>query len=332
MLRFFAPILLAAAGITVSACSNEEYSCDDTGCFYCDGLGCRRVQPDSRTACFGDVECASSERCTDAGCVPICAEDRDCPDGTVCRGDLCLEPTEPDPIATPGSCERSDECPEGALCLNGLCAASNQSCGQGPCSCADSEVCAAGFVCSEQECRPESDACQFDVECGQDASGGGRFCIDGACHDGCGGAGQTCLAGQTCIESVCRDEDAAVGQCQLDVDCQQNLVCLDSSCVEGCSADSDCSSGYYCLNRQCRVDDRPQPFCSSDAMCVAGRRCVDGVCRTPCATSQECLRFDVQFVLCSDEGFCLTSNEAGSDCATSVDCTADRECRDGICL
>jgi hypothetical protein len=64
---------------------------------------------------------------------------------------------------------------------------------------------------------------------------------------------------------------------------------------------------------------------------MAGRTCVDGVCRTPCSTSEECLRFDVQFNICSAEMLCVTTNEATSDCAAASDCASGLDCVDGIC-
>ena len=76
---------------------------------------------------------------------------------------------------------------------------------------------------------------------------------------------------------------------------------------------------------------RPKPFCEFNSDCepwppLRGRRLPNS--RAP--MSAECLRFDVQFNVCKDD-FCVTTNEATSDCATSADCDTGDDCIDGIC-
>src|SRR5688500_4955705 len=80
-----------------SGCSSEEYYCDDSGCWYCDGVSCRRVDPPPRPDCMTDADCPTGSTCTSLGCTEGCASDADCPEGTTCRESMCVGPTEPDP-------------------------------------------------------------------------------------------------------------------------------------------------------------------------------------------------------------------------------------------
>ena len=41
----FVPAILVAITVLGSGCASEDYFCDDTGCYSCDGLGCRLVDP-----------------------------------------------------------------------------------------------------------------------------------------------------------------------------------------------------------------------------------------------------------------------------------------------
>jgi len=319
----FTTFVLAAFATLGTGCASEDYFCDDTGCYSCDGLGCRPVDPPPRTPCAGDYECPEGTTCTDIGCIGGCASDEECALGTECRDGACVAPTEPDPTPTPGVCETNEDClASGLVCLDGLCTAD-------PGVCSDDADCGAGEVCLAGECLADDDVCQFNHECGE-----GRVCINSRCGVGCGltdgPGGGACPAGLVCMDGICSD-DGSTSSCTTNADCSGGEVCLDGACRPECSADSDCADGYRCNSSGvCRLNTRPTPFCSSDSDCMTGRVCVDAVCRTPCADSDECLRFDVQFNVCL-ENLCVTTNEATSDCTTGDDCLAGQVCSDGIC-
>lgn len=57
------------------------------------------------------------------------------------------------------------------------------------------------------------------------------------------------------------------------------------------------------------TDAGPAPFCSTDDQCAAGHPCRGGICRTPCETSADCLRYDVQFQRCVT-GYCMATHES----------------------
>lgn len=321
----FASLMAAAV---LGGCRTERYYCDDTGCFFCDGLGCRPVDAPDRPNCRGDFECADGTICTDAGCVAECAEDSDCPRGTACSNGQCLNPTEPPPTPLPGSCERTEDCGDATLiCVDGFCQVDDRGCGDMGCDCSESGQCADGFICSEGECQPDEDVCQFNAECGAD-----RICVDGSCRAECETAGE-CLAGQTCEDGTCVTPPPPTGECEDNMDCDSGEICVDSSCIAGCGSDTECDEGFYCYGGTCRVDDRPRPFCTVNSDCQSGRECVEGICRTPCSGSDAdalCRSFDVQFVACR-ESYCVTQVEATSNCSTSVDCGPGRECVNGAC-
>jgi Cys-rich repeat protein len=316
-------LALAAFGVTVSAgCAQEDYYCDASGCFRCDGVGCRLLDPPARPPCRGDFECSEGTVCTALGCTAECAADADCVEGTVCRDGLCAAPQEPEPEPTPGTCTRNADCPASGLeCRDGVCVEAPVP------ACSDAAPCASGAVCVEGACVPVDETCQFNFECGA-----GRLCVNQQCVEGCA-ADADCPRGQTCDEAsaVCVAVPPMTGACTNDAACGANRVCLDSVCVDACTTDAACGEGRYCSGGVCRIDTRPRPFCTSNSDCAPGRPCIGGVCRTPCTTSTMCAMFDVQFNFCGAEGYCLTTNEVSSDCRAAADCGSGEACIDGVC-
>ena len=317
--------LPAVAILFASGCASESYFCDETGCYFCDGLGCRDVQAPERPACSGDPDCPDGTLCTDIGCVEGCRNDDDCPRGSECTDRMCLHPTEPPPLRTPGTCVVPEDCASTELtCRDGMCVPDDSSCNTEGCDCAGARTCGGSLVCSADECRVPADVCRFNHECGDR-----RICLDGRCSVRCL-EDMDCPDGQSCESAICRDLPPPTGECRVDADCGDGRACREEVCEDSCTTDSNCAEGDYCREGVCELDDRPKPFCERNADCEAGHPCVGGICRTPCTTSDECLRFDVQFNVCQG-GFCVTTNEVTSDCLTSEDCDGEKDCIDGIC-
>jgi len=326
-------LLLSLAGVALvtgcNGCSNERYYCDATGCYSCDGIGCREVSPPDPDPCFGDYQCADGESCTVDGCIPSCTSDEDCPRGTVCdtTAHLCLAPGETPPADKPGVCTRNADCPSPpeAICVDGLCQRSELDCGAESCDCSADEPCESGFVCADGQCLADSATCHFDTDCGAN-----RTCIDGLCFAECGGA-VTCATGFSCVDGGCKPDMPPTNECTTNDQCATDEVCVDSTCVPGCTADANCPTGYYCSSMVCVVDTRPKPFCSANTNCAQGRSCIDGVCRQPCDTDTQCQMVSGTVPFCRNH-VCVTSNEANSNCITSVDCAGSNiECVDGVC-
>jgi len=213
--------LTAVLGGGCDGC-NEEYYCDETGCFWCDSYGCRPVDPPSVAECaHGDWECpADRPFCTDDGyCVAQCTEDADCPIGLQCIEGLCLEPGT---VSRPGM--RPGYCGDAAICAGDeYCAPSRCCLPTGGSNCCADIDCAEGQVCDTElhECvTPAEDAgtdvpdgttdgppppppqCTSNAECPDF-----YLCIDAVCKLPCTTSAE-CGAGCECVGGFCTDPDA----------------------------------------------------------------------------------------------------------------------------
>lgn len=319
---FLVGLLLTATLSVTAGCSSESEYCDETGCFFCDGLGCREIEPPERLACRGDFECTvPGEVCTDLGCAATgCSEDADCAMGHACRDSYCVAPTEPNPTPTPGACMTNGDCDDDLQCLDGMCVPT-----EAPPACTVDDDCEGAMVCAEGECREPSNVCRFSSECGE-----GRVCINERCALSCQADPSICPEGFSCGDDGVCVEETASPECVSNSDCDGEQVCLDGSCVDECSTDAECAEHEYCYFGSCRFDDRPNHFCESDTDCNEGAVCRNYVCRSPCTENAECPRFDVSLTFCLDN-VCATTNEATSDCSEAADCMAGQNCIDGIC-
>jgi hypothetical protein len=102
---------LVLSSLAQGGCSgcNEEYYCDETGCFWCDSYGCRPVDPPEVAECsHGDWECpADRPFCTaDGYCVATCSTDEECPTGLRCVEGFCLLPDAVTPPPLPADRRR----------------------------------------------------------------------------------------------------------------------------------------------------------------------------------------------------------------------------------
>lgn len=317
--RFAITLGLAAASLALSACSQEDYYCDADGCYVCDGLGCRNVDPPGRTACEGDCDCASGTLCTSLGCASSCSADADCPRGTRCSSGLCLGPREsatPTGVCPP--CTTDTECADegaGYVCVGGTCRPPARP------QCTVDGDCTAPATCVDGECRTPDETCRFSAECGP-----GRVCVNEHCTTQCD-ASRPCPTGATCEAGFCVEQPPTT-MCGTGGACGTGEICVDGTCWDACSTSAECGAGRYCAtDGRCRLDDRPQPVTS----CIAPASPVDGVCRTPCETATDCRAFDEQLTFCGTDMLCYTTNEATSDCAQQSDCGAGQSCIDGTC-
>jgi hypothetical protein len=143
----------------------------------------------------------------------------------------------------------------------------------------------------------------------------GTIPTNGAC------TADTCVAGNTCVGSLCRTF------CGKDADCGLNGHCVTavtddanaqpitglSACFSGCAVDSDCATGC------CR------PLASAPG---AGNLCLtaDACCAqtgASCATNGDCCGF------AQSEAVCVTEAAGGAICRAS--CTTGSDCQSGCC-
>jgi hypothetical protein len=353
--------LLGLASLALIGCQQESRYCDDTGCFYCDGLGCRTVNPPGRAACDCPSDCIDGTTCTSLGCATTCTDDAA---GTelchslgwpACRGGVCVANAETTVTTQTCSCTASTamtDCHDGRICHDGECVdgcsptmpcATDQICIDGTCQtdgrhvCSSANPCEAGSVCVDGECRvdmgPGDETCQFNSECGA-----GRVCVNQRCTEACSDS-NPCPTGAVCEGGFCHEQLPPTGTCTVNTDCTAGQVCIDGRCLAGCTGDADCAAGNYCdtATGVCRFDDRLHPGCGPLAGCAMGSICVNGSCRSPCSTDAQCPLFDVQFNFCraasstASELVCVTTNEATSDCASAADCMTGEDCVDGVC-
>lgn len=341
--------LLGLASFSLVGCNNESRYCDDTGCYFCDGLGCRLVNPPTRTTCACATDCGSGSSCTSLGCTQTCVEGTICSDGTACRSGFCLGPREPLPTAQDCTCTTTAECSRfgprlvclpqatgagrcglgctsqadcttGNSCVNGMCMPNQTQVG-----CDATHPCATGSTCVGGSCVPDAQICQFSTECGA-----GRICVNQQCTAACS-ATNPCVGSATCgADGFCHEVIPPPTGCSTATDCASGQTCVDGRCFSGCAVDSDCPHGDYCDAGVCRLDTRTNPACGNGRPCASGSVCHNGACRSPCTQDAQCPLFDVQTNFCIDM-VCATTNEATSNCASAADCMGGEICVDGNC-
>lgn len=331
---------LFIVAICASGCSRERLRCYETaasspfgraGCYYCDGLGCREVDPGDRPLCSSDSDCGAGQLCSAAGCIDQCSGAVDCGGGYVCNGSLCLEPGEEIPVLTPGTCVESAGCADGRICIDGRCTVVPP-----PPSCSrDSDCSGATPLCDDAS--GTCVACRFADECGA-----GATCVDAECREACG-IDNPCGAGLRCNGSFCEAIPPETGMCTSDASCPGGHTCIDGVCVAHCTSDAGCGAGFICdlALGACEPGIVPNPFCRIDSDCSGDSRCIVGACRVTCPGSgrtgnEYCLRADVGLPFCVDfreqsVSVCVTSQIATSNCGTSAECDAGEHCIDGAC-
>ncbi|HEY4183978.1 MAG TPA: MYXO-CTERM sorting domain-containing protein [Polyangia bacterium] len=153
--------------------------------------------------------------------------------------------------------------PDAAACANPA-----QICDRGRCvdECDDTvNPCGAGFVCDLGACKVPT--C-VGITCAP-----GKFCVAGACQDGCiGGNGVpvACPQGQTCQAGRCVDPCASIT-------CATGQVCESGQCLPPCSCRA-CPTGKACGPNDVCVDKGCE-----NTVCPTGDICVGGICRdSPC--------------------------------------------------
>lgn len=258
----FSTVCIAGAASLLSACAGEEYFCDDTGCYYCDGLSCREVDPPG--ACVTSAECAASGfACLDGECTAVpgaCVTDEGCATNQRCIAGVCEDRTD--------LCQFNYECPEGELCVNARCHA----------TCNLDMPCIAPLVCTDGICIDDPAICVRNRDCGTN-----NLCVDGACRPECGG-GLECGDGFYCREGICRyDGRPAAPFCTTEAQCMPGHPCVNGVCRTPCETHAECLrfdvQFNYCLDNLCVTTNEATSNCTIGTECGAHQACIDGICR-----------------------------------------------------
>jgi len=298
----------------------------------------------AQTPEFGKANCANGTNCFDDN---FCYSWFDCGPCQTCENSQCVEK---DPNAY---CQEDWECPcppnddQFYSCSDNKCVLtckSNSDCG-------DCEVCdPTSFTCqpgcaSDAQCNPLNSGRAPDARAG-------TYCIDCECVTPCEPSVlcdgpddiNTCGQGQYCAEKIerastdpsfesrpflyecvygCKEDS----QCEIEVTeisnddgsitrYERQPVCLDNSCVNACSRNSDCISALdeFCVEGECRSLGKP---CLGDSSCPDGEYCSDGHCKSGCSSSSDC------FETCEKESSCVDACPPEPTCTCTDFFTAE---------
>lgn len=178
---------------------------------------------------------------------------------------------------------------------------------------------------------PEIDAWVPHCECSDT-----QVCVDGECED----LPEHCPCP---VESYCDlSTSSCVVGCTDDSQCSTGRICDDEArrCKTGCREDSACGSGRICENLLCQVG------CRTDSTCGSGNICDDLECRPGCRRDSTCAhgsicddrtqtcragcRHDAD---CGSTGICdTTTYMCRMGCRSDSDCPSEQICNEGAAL
>jgi len=247
------------------------------------------------------------------GGVYACEADADCPDGQVCRGQLC---------------ERAGGSVYNGPRGDGEACASNEECASSACKDA---------VCAAPSC---DDAVKNGDELGTDCGGACPACSEGeACERATDCASGVCL-NNVCLAASCTDKlqngdesdkDCGGSQCdpcEVGATCTQHEDCVSKLCGDGKCSTPACTDGAQNgseTDKDCGGSDCPK--------CVAGLACkTAGDCESALCADGICTQ-----ATCKDglkNGSEVDVDCGGSDCDKCADgatCDKGDDCTSGVC-
>lgn len=316
--------------------------------------------------CENDLQCGLGQVCTRNRCVVGCTNDAGCRFEHSCINGQCRNPCEifgacgvnaictpqehdrvcscpPDwsgdarlmcePFITPSSCRSDHECPTGHLCyvshlnLESNMTASTWATGRCVLGCHNSNSCPPDRHCRNGLCE---DPCSASGICGRHA-----ICSviehEPVCSCPAGMRGQQNRGG------ACVDATISVGdrnECDQDIDCGLERICLRGVCASGCRTHRGCSLDKACVNGECQSPCTLGGMCGVNSICrsvghQAQCTCAPGYTGDPL---KQCSRAHVQCETASDcgrghvcvKGQCKDINECLQErlpCGPGASCT-----------
>lgn len=176
-------------------------------------------------------------------------------------------------------------------------------------TCGSSSECASGLYCSRLSgaCTPSGGRCLADADCASDAQGQ-KLCD--TTTENCG----ACFKDADCPTNKpkCSPSRACV-VCLGDADCGAGTLCVEATCVPGCSSSHPaCPTGKVCDTRANSCVD-----CASDDDCPAGQVCRRSACVAGCTAANP--RCPLGLVCDGASGACVA-------------CLSDAHCKDPLRL
>ena len=315
------------------------------------------------SSCSADADCAQN-LCLDGQCAGPCQGNGDCQgvdfsceladvplaNNATDTAQVCLPPVV---CQEKGQCKVSEECfvRRGNQSIDTICRAGNVGGGSLGQICTQDSNCASNLCFAGRFDKVCSNPCNDDQDCGVT----GYSCQSVAVADSAGNPVNTsicapktptpcsartdCASGLTCavvanvanngLESVCIPSTGKLATgvaCNMDKACNSQ-VCLNGSCAAPCTE----SNALQCGSKQ---------VCTSNTVTKGGNSGTFNLCErlpdVPCDSTSDCTD---GFRVCGEirsngaggvQTFCSFPNTGGAQLGSS--CTANSDCREGICL
>jgi hypothetical protein len=293
-----------------------------------------------------DSECGAPAGICEANqCVPGCGQPggMQCGSGTVCdtNNGRC--------VTVQGPCSIDADCgpPTGVCELNQCVGGCNQP---GGIQCNGNTICNTGTG----RCDPGGTPCTSDASCTPPST----ICNlnTGACDPGCPTTG--CASPEVCNTATghCYDPGQMMGgqplnaSCTANSECQSN-ICFDFEgnigrrCISSCGNSVDCPASFTCYDYSgARMCVSSQLFTNATFATPAGGACGNGgecksnfcpdapaVCIETCAENSDCGAGQCQWNEFFTDLYIGSCDGPAGAGANGASCTADNQCRGGVC-
>lgn len=296
---------------------------------------------EATSGCSSDQQCgAPAGVCENQTCIPGCGQigGLQCGAGSVCDTNTgrCVTVT--------GPCQNDQQCgaPVG-VCETGQCI---PGCGEtGGLQCSGNTVCNTGTG----RCDPGQAVCTSDAQCGPPS----LICNfnTGQCISGCQTTG--CPANEMCSATTGRCTPVNAGQplnasCSADGDCASD-VCFDfgsgigGRCIASCGNSLDCPASFTCYDyvgaKMCvssTLFSNATFSASNGQNCSQGgdchsNFCPNGVCVDTCSENTDCTGSQCMWQDFAPDLYIGACNGPLGTGANGAFCSADSDCRSGVC-
>lgn len=310
---------------------SQQLACDDGD--PCTGDSCNASTGCKHANLTGN-SCDDLNACTDddvcqAG-VCVAGFVKDCSDGNVCTDDKCDVVSGCYYTANTASCEDGSKCTEGDKCSAKTCKAGSVV------------VCNDNNVCTSDACVPET-GCVFTKLTGTSCTDNSECTVGDKCSNGTCAPGTTldCNDNNVCTQDSCIAatgcaHDPVTGVCTDNNACTENDYCSAGSCKSGtalvCNDNKQCTDDTCNTSTGCVYTNDNTNSCTDSNACTINDHCSAGVCVNDgapnCSDGNQCTTD-----LCIPASGCSNPLAAnGTSCTDSNMCTTVDTCQNGVCV